>query len=186
MEPSSGCRSCSRYHPHWAGAGARLRLGTGTHRAARASPSQAGSRAQQRLLQRGRTLQQSDGRGRISQRGWRRPTIKTCNLLVYHRACFSLKIPTQQLLITSFLPLITWLAWQHIPTLTFYPCASFQLPRMASVPDPSPPFQAIAVHTLLLLTDFSLNSSWHPQPSHPPPSTAELGTELQFSNTRSA
>lgn len=52
-----------------------------------------------------------------------------CNLLVFHRACFSLKVPTQQLFITSFLLLEKLLGWHGN---IFPPRISIPLPTFSS------------------------------------------------------
>lgn len=88
-----------------------------------------------------------------------------CNLLVLHRARFSLKVPTQQLFITSFLLLEKLLGWHgnifppwiSIPLLTF---SSWGL-RASLIP--LHPFRPLLPMPYSFTWAFNLNCIWHPR-----------------------
>lgn len=111
VKPTSGFHSCLRTDPQraqvslWRG----LRTGTHHHTAGRHFPDQqmgtAGSATgQQEALTDRLPVQNFIG-------GMMKVDYQKCNLLVLQRACFSLKVPTQQLFITSFLLLEKLLGW---------------------------------------------------------------------------
>lgn len=159
MKPTSGFHSCLRNDSQRAQVSLRhgLRTGTHHHTTGRHFPDQqmgtAGSGTGQQETPTDRLPVQNFIGGMVKVDYQKR------NLLGLHRACFSLKVPTQQLFITSFLLLekITWLAQQHIPTMNFYLSVYFQLPWTESF--------TISHHYCLHHTPahgLLFNCIWHP------------------------
>lgn len=129
MKSTSGFHSSLRNDSQraWVSLQHGLRTGTHPHTAGRHFPDQqmgtAGSGTGQQEAPTDRLPVQNFIEGMVKVK------YQKCNLLVFHRACFSLKVPTQQLFITSFLLLEKLLGWHGN---IFPPRISIPLPTFSS------------------------------------------------------